>query len=83
MSDKLNAFVSFLGAINFDCSNGRMEYIMDGKKMVFKDASANKMYEAYRKVLATGYAMGQKAMYNSMSALQGEFLNQSMALAPR
>lgn len=60
MSQVLQDFTTFLGAINFDCSNGRMDYIMEGNKMVFKDASVNKMYEAYRVVLGNGYKMGLK-----------------------
>lgn len=56
----LEDFTTFLGAINFDCSGNRLEHIMEGNKMVFKDASVNKMYEAYRNVLASGYKMGFK-----------------------
>lgn len=79
----LEDFTKFLGAINFDCSGNRLDYLTDGNKMVFKDHSIQKVYEAYRQVLASGYRMGQKAMYDSMSALQGEFLKQSMTLAPK
>jgi len=82
-NEVLQDFTTFLGAINFDCSGNRLDYIMEGNKMVFKDASIQKVFTAYRKILSTGYMMGQKAMYNSMSLVQGEFLNQSMALAPK
>lgn len=79
----LEDFTIFLGSINFDCSGNRLDHVMEGKTMVFKDASIQKVFTAYRKVLANGYAMGQKAMYDSMSNVQGEFLKQSMALAPK
>lgn len=79
----LNDFITYLGEINFDCSGGRMNYTMQDQKMVFTDSSVQKMYSAYRKVLANGYRMGQHAMYNSMSLAQGEFIKKSMALAPK
>ena len=61
-NEVLQDFTTFLGSINFDCSGNRLDYIMDGNKMVFKDASVNKMYEAYRKVLGSGYRMGRKSI---------------------
>lgn len=57
----LDDFTTFLGAINFDCSGNRLEHIAEGNKMVFKDSSVNKMYEAYRTALASGYKIGYNA----------------------
>lgn len=69
MSQVLDDFTTFLGAINFDCSGNRLEHIMDGNKMVFKDASVNKMYEAYRKVLGNGYRMGRQSMLADINSM--------------
>ena len=60
MNQVLDDFTTFLGAINFDCSGDRLNHAMEGNKMVFNDSSVNKMYEAYRNVLASGYKMGFK-----------------------
>lgn len=83
MNQVLEDFTKFLGAINFDCSGNRLDYLMEGNKMVFKDASIQKVYEAYRQVLASGYRMGQKAMYDTMQETLAVFLRDSIALAPK
>lgn len=83
MNQVLEDFTKFLGAINFDCSGNRLDYLMEGNKMVFKDSSIQKVYEAYRQVLASGYRMGQKAMYDTMQEPLAVFLRDSIALAPK
>lgn len=65
----LNDFITYLGEINFDCSGDRMNYTMDEQKIVFTDSSVQKMYSAYRKVLANGYRMGRKSMLDDINRL--------------
>jgi hypothetical protein len=68
-NEVLQDFTTFLGAINFDCSGNRLDHIMEGNKMVFKDASVNKMYEAYRNVLRSGYRMGRQSMLADINSM--------------
>lgn len=61
MSEKLNAFVSFLGAVGVDCSGDALEHTVDGKGNIsFMAVHTSNVYTAYRELMTRGYKMGLK-----------------------
>lgn len=61
MSEKLNAFVSFLGAIGVDCSGDTLHHVVDEKGNIsFSDERTAITYSAYRELMTKGYKLGLK-----------------------
>ena len=68
----LEDFTEFLGMMNFDCSGDRLNYRMDGNRMVFTDHSIEKAYQAFRSVYAKGYRLGRVKMVEDINLLISE-----------
>ena len=59
MSDKVNAFTQFLGAMRIDCGNGFLDHSLDEKgSIIFSNEDAQTKYNAYRVLVGSSDKMG-------------------------